>query len=97
MKTLKLSCISSLLMLVYTAIPVCALPPIEDTPEEILRTEVIIEARSPIDGKPLTAAEYAELQIMLEKGYLPPDVSPKFKDLVFLLRIRKMFKSIIPF
>lgn len=36
-----------------------ALPPPEDVPEEILRTEIITEARSAIDGQPLTAAEYA--------------------------------------
>jgi hypothetical protein len=41
---------------------VIALPPPEDLPEEILRTEIITEARSPIDGQPLTAAEYAQLQ-----------------------------------
>ena len=42
------------------------LPPPEDTPEEILRTEIITEARSPINGELLTAAEYAELQALLQ-------------------------------
>ncbi len=46
---------------------VIALPPPEDTPEEILRTQIIIEARSPIDGKPLNAAEYIQLQAPLQK------------------------------
>ena len=40
------------------------LPPPEDTHEEILRTEIITEARSPIDGELLTAAEYAQLQAL---------------------------------
>ena len=51
-----------LLCLLLTAAPAIALPPPDDLPEEILRTEIITEARSPIDGQPLTAAEYAQLQ-----------------------------------
>ena len=43
---------------------VLALPPPEDTPEEVLRTEIFLTARSPVDGKPLTAAEYAQLQAL---------------------------------
>ena len=43
--------------------PAIALPPPEDLPEEILRTEIITEARSPIDGQPITPAEYAKLQL----------------------------------
>ncbi|MFO0172935.1 MAG: hypothetical protein ACK51W_10705 [Aphanizomenon sp.] len=37
-----------------------ALPPPEDIPEEILRTEIILAARSPIDGQIITPADYAE-------------------------------------
>ncbi|MDZ8050747.1 MAG: hypothetical protein RMX68_020855 [Aulosira sp. ZfuVER01] len=75
---------------------VMALPPPEDLPEEILRTEIIIEARSPIDGKPLTAAQYAELQEQLQ--VIPPrKLDPKIRDQIFLLRIRKGLLQIFPF
>jgi hypothetical protein len=74
-----------------------ALPPPEDIPEEVLRTEIITEARSPIDGKRLTAAEYAELQARLAEGPFPPQLNPKIQQLVFLLRLRQMFKILTPF
>ncbi|NES21551.1 MAG: hypothetical protein F6K41_22135 [Symploca sp. SIO3E6] len=77
--------------------PAVSLPPPEDVPEEILRTEIITEARSPIDGKPLTAAEYAQLQAELAQNPIPPDVNPKLKRLIFLLRLRQMLRTIIPF
>lgn len=78
--------------------PALALPPPEDQPEEILRTEIILEARSPIDGEPLTAAEYAELQAQMEAeaqetGYVPPQI----RRLITLLRIRKVLRTILPF
>ncbi|WP_026104294.1 hypothetical protein [Anabaena sp. PCC 7108] len=75
---------------------VMALPPPEDTPEEILRTEIITEARSPIDGKRLTAAEYAELQAQLQMSP-PPKLDAKIRDQIFLLRLRKALLQIFPF
>ncbi|OKH33354.1 hypothetical protein NIES2119_23430 [[Phormidium ambiguum] IAM M-71] len=75
-----------------------ALPPPEDIPEEILRTEIITEARSPIDGKLLNAAEYAELQASLQLDSPPePVVSRDIKHLIFLLRIRSQLRLILPF
>ena len=41
---------------------VSALPQPEDTPEEILRSEIILEGRSQLDNKPLTPAEYVQEQ-----------------------------------
>ncbi|MBE9214358.1 hypothetical protein IQ247_17060 [Plectonema cf. radiosum LEGE 06105] len=81
----------------YHKTPVIALPPKVDIPEEILRTEIIIEARSPIDGKPLSPAEYAQLQAELKTRPYPPQLSPKVRDTVFLLRLRKILKTIFPF
>ena len=74
-----------------------ALPPPEDIPEEILRTEIIIEARSPKDGKPLTAGEYAELQLELTERKLPHEINPKLQQLIFLLRLRKLLNGLNPF
>jgi len=73
-----------------------ALPPAVDIPEEILRTEIITAARSPIDGKLLTAAEYAELQAKLQTAP-PPKLDPIIRESIFLLRIRKLLFRLFPF
>ena len=74
-----------------------ALPPAREVSEEILRTEVILEGRSPIDGKPLSAAEYEELQAELAQASLPAPLDPDIQQLIFLLQIRKFIKTIVPF
>jgi hypothetical protein len=74
-----------------------SLPPPEDIPEEILRGEIILNGRSPIDGKPLTAAEYTKLETQLAEPGFKPEVSSDIKQLIFLLQVRKLFKIIIPF
>lgn len=77
---------------------VLALPPPEDEPEEVLRTEIILEARSPIDGEPLTAAEYAELQAQIEAENRQIGTVPqRLRRLITLLRIRKALRTILPF
>ncbi|MGK7877468.1 MAG: hypothetical protein AB4426_30460 [Xenococcaceae cyanobacterium] len=74
-----------------------ALPPPEEVPEEVLRNEIITEARSRVDGESLTAAEYAELQAQLAESLFPPQLNPKVRELIFLLQVRKFLKTIIPF
>lgn len=76
--------------------PVAALPPPEDTPEAQLRTKVILEARSSIDGQPLTAAEYAQLQAELSRSPYPPELNPKVQEVIFLLQIRQMLQILTP-
>ncbi|TVP60636.1 MAG: hypothetical protein EA343_16795 [Nodularia sp. (in: Bacteria)] len=75
---------------------VVALPPPEDIPEEILRTEIIIDARSPIDGKPVNAAEYAELQEQLRVSP-PPKLSADLRQTIYLIQLRKALLQIFPF
>jgi hypothetical protein len=78
--------------------PAFALPPAEDEPEERLRTEIILEARSPMDGEPMTAAEYAELEAQLEaESRNIGTVSPDIRRLIGLLRLRKAIRTILPF
>ena len=76
--------------------PSIALPPPEDTPEEILRTKIILEARSRIDGQPLTPAEYAQLQADLALSPYPPELSPQVREIIFLLQIRQMLRILTP-
>lgn len=74
-----------------------ALPPPEDIPEEVLRAEINLEARSPIDGKPMTPAEYAELEAKLhEENDAQPAISRNVKHLLFLLRLRKAIQDVNP-
>ncbi|MBS3029929.1 MAG: hypothetical protein HCA25_23480 [Dolichospermum sp. DET50] len=75
---------------------VIALPPQADIPEEILRTEIILTARSPIDGKVLTPAEYAELQAQIQISP-PPRLSSGIRDKIFLLQLRKTLLQLFPF
>lgn len=95
----RLSLTATLLSSMVTSLtPALALPPPEDEPEERLRTEIILEARSPLDGEPLTAAEYAELEAQLEAesrniGTVPPNL----RRLIGLLRLRKALQNILPF
>jgi hypothetical protein len=97
-KLLSFTVASSTLVVLsgYWGSTVIALPPPEDTPEEILRSKIIIEARSPIDGKFLTAAEYIQLQAQLRKAP-PPKLDPNIREQIFLLRLRKTLLQFFPF
>lgn len=72
-----------------------ALPPPEDVPEEVLRTEIITEGRSPISGEILSAAEYAQLEAELQRADIQqaPD---SFRSVIFFLQVRRVIQPIIP-
>jgi hypothetical protein len=70
-----------------------------DIPEEILRAEIITEARSPIDGRALSATEFAELVVetkqQLDRSSAELGAgSAKIKDTLFLLRLRSFLRSV---
>ena len=73
--------------------------PDADIPEEVLRAEIITEARSPIDGKALSAQDFAEL-VVTTKQQLDRDdaiaatTNPKFKEAILLLRLRGFLRSL---
>lgn len=73
-----------------------ALPPPEDIPEEILRREIILDARSPVDGKALNPAEYAELQEQLQVSP-PPKLNADLRQTIYLIKLRKVLLQIFPF
>ncbi len=77
--------------------PALALPPPEDTPEEILRTEIITEAQSPLTGETLSAAEYAILMEQLQDPNRNPQVSTDVAGLIALLQFRRVVKPVLPF
>jgi hypothetical protein len=74
-------------------------PTTEDIPEEVLRAEIITEARSPIDGKPLSAIDFAELVVRVEQKTVQDDATASLqnssiKNLLFLVRLRGFLKSV---
>ncbi|MGB3298068.1 MAG: hypothetical protein WBA76_07345 [Phormidesmis sp.] len=69
----------------------------EEVPEEILRTEIITEARSPLTGEPLSAASYAQLQAELAAPAGGNLVNQDLRYLIYLLQLRRAVKPIIPF
>lgn len=100
LKAIQRSTIASLLspLVLASSSTAWALPPVQDTPEEVLRTEIILDARSPIDGKPMSPAEYAALQAKQQAPYQPPaPLAPKVRSTVTLLKIRKFVKTYLPF
>jgi hypothetical protein len=78
-------------------LPGFSLPPADETPEEILRTRMITEARSPIDGQPVSAAEYAQLQEQLQDVNDVESVDSELAQLIFLLQVRRVVRPILPF
>lgn len=89
--------VAYLLFLIFFPQSSLALPPPEDTPEEVLRTEIILDGRSPINGRSLTASEYAKLQEQITESDFRSPISPKIRELIFLLRLRKLFRTVTPF
>ncbi len=85
-----------ILPVMFSHLSVSALPPPEDTPEEVLATEIIIEAKSPEDNQPLTAEEYALLKEEIAKNPFPPQINSELRHKIFLLRILKLIRSIVP-
>jgi hypothetical protein len=69
---------------------------VEDIPEEILRTEIIFEARSSLDGSPITVADYAELQNQLQAPLSAPTLSAELRYVIFLLKLRRAGRSLLP-
>lgn len=80
----------------FISFPAFTLPPPEDTPEEVLRNEIITEGRSHEDNKPLTASEYAELQVKLAENKYPPQLTPKIQKTIILLELQKFLRTITP-
>lgn len=85
-----------LLGAVLMAAPASALPPPDDRPEEVLRTEIITEARSPLTGEPLSAADYAALMETLRDPNTPRPVHPELAHLIYLLQLRRVARFILP-
>jgi hypothetical protein len=86
-----------LLTVTLTAGQAVALPRPDDLPEEYLRTQIILEARSPLTGEAMTAADYAELLTSLAQEFNKQEnanFAKPYRETLFLLRLRKLLKSV---
>ncbi|MFS8823359.1 hypothetical protein [Synechococcus sp. W60.2] len=82
------------MFLLYPPNQALALPPASEIPEEVLRAQPDLQARSPVDNQPLTAGEALQLQAARpETG----SVSPEVERLIFLLKLRRGFRDLFPF
>ncbi len=86
-----------LLLMELTSSTAMALPPPDEIPEEILRAEADLGARSPIDNRPLSPSEYEQLRDLGRNRQRDPQVSPEVEQLIFLLKLRQGLRSILPF
>jgi hypothetical protein len=96
----------SVLLILGTTIALMPLPAmateepaamVEDFPEEVLRSEILLDGRSPLTGERLSATEYVELQAEIEKtNAVEPQVAPKLRTLVGLVKLRKFIKTVLP-
>jgi hypothetical protein len=69
-----------------------------DIPEEMLQTSITERAYSQLDGRAQTAREEASVQRQLRVAPedVPARLAPEVQQVVVLLRIRKLLKSLIP-
>ena len=65
--------------------------------EKVSSQGLALEFRSPLDGRLLTATEYAELKAEIDRlNEVKPQVSPKIRRLVGLLKFRKFIRRVLP-
>jgi hypothetical protein len=70
---------------------------LEEVPEEVLRSEILLDGRSALDGRRLSATEYTELLSELEAANtVEPQVDSKLRNLVGLVKLRKFIKTVLP-
>lgn len=96
LRTLLALCVIHGVFNLPVSVSVAALPPPEDTPEEVLRNRPTFDARSPVDGQPLSAAEYARLQTELQALEANPPLSANVQQTIFLLRILRAVRVLTP-
>jgi hypothetical protein len=69
-----------------------------DIPEEMLQVSITEQARSQLDGRIQTSGDQASEQVHLRVAPedVPARLAPQVQQVVVLLRIRKLLRSLIP-
>ena len=95
--TMRLPTIALVLTSLMPTSSARATPKGEKTPDPISSPAWVVDLRSPLDGRLLTATEYADLQAEIDRlNEIQPQVSPKIRRLVGLLKFRKFIKRVLP-
>jgi hypothetical protein len=99
MRLVQVGCLTIATWQIANAVTANNLPLDADIPEEVLRAEIITEARSPINGKALSASDFAELVVKTKQQLDRDDAiaattNSKFKEALLLLRLRGFLKSV---
>ncbi len=89
--------LTALVVVLPNPAPTLAQPVSEEVPEEVLRTEIITAARSPLTGEPLSAAEYAALEEDLQSQQGLPEADPAVARLLLLIQLRQLAEPVFPF
>ena len=89
--------LAALIILLPNPASTLAQPMAEEVPEEVLRTEIITAARSPLTGEPLSAAEYAALEEQLQRQQGLPEADPAVARLLLLIKLRQLAEPVFPF
>ncbi|WP_448598894.1 hypothetical protein [Thermoleptolyngbya sp.] len=73
-----------------------ALPPPEDVPEEVLRTQIVLEGRSPVTGEPLSAGDRATQQANRQTAIAeqPRALPPEVQQIVMLLKLQRLLRPV---
>ncbi|HIK57395.1 MAG TPA: hypothetical protein IGS37_19800 [Synechococcales cyanobacterium M55_K2018_004] len=75
-----------------------ALPPPDDIPEEVLRTDIVLHGQSPIHGEFLDAAQLAALEAQLREELRTTPIAPeRAREAVFQLSILRAIRVFLPF
>jgi hypothetical protein len=81
--------------------PLCAapLPPVEDTPEEMMQIEVSEDAASRLNGQVVTPVIDAQQRdtLRIPEENLPARLAPEVYQVIFLLRLRSVVRGLLPF
>jgi hypothetical protein len=81
--------------------PLCAapLPPVEDTPEEMMQIEVAEDAVSRLNGEVVTPVTEAQQRdaLRIPEEDLPARLTPKVYQVILLLRLRSVVRGLLPF
>lgn len=95
--TIRLPAIVVILTSLMPTSSAYATPEGEKMPDPVSPPALVLDLRSPLDGRLLTATEYADLQAEIDRlNEVPPQVSPKIRRLVGLLKFRKFIKRVLP-
>jgi hypothetical protein len=72
----------------------------EEVPEEVLQSQVVLEANSPLTGQAASIENYAkeqQQQLQVSASEVPPRLAPSLYRSIELLRLLKVLKGVLPF